>query len=349
MSVTSKTDSYVSQAVGASIAGTHSDLTTTHGLARPRPRMAGVQRSGRPLLDPETPLRNPSTIMYPSRTDPSVAPVHAGLLERKKRYTRAYKEHYFVLTSAGLHEYISSDLVNARAPVGPLFSLFLPMSLWIHQAEQTSGRTSSISRAGNMGAARPRAARPCMEFPCAESRERMMEWWNDIRMLCARYLVAREQMERSGPVAAAVRAAGYLSEDEDGSEEGSSIKEEEEDGLEYVDADGEEHGHGKPPSYSTPHRALIMGANGYLIDKKSNHARQPSNATNGGDGATVSRRPSKRQEEKAPEGRAPHANVNADGEAGKRRSRRRCLVGKVVSRRISGWGWVDADSDLDSF
>jgi len=52
----------------------------------------------------------------------------------------------------------------------------------------------------------------------------MMEWWNDMRMLCARYLVASEQIERTGPVEHAVRSAGY----DDASEEGSSIEEEEE-------------------------------------------------------------------------------------------------------------------------
>ncbi|KAG6880576.1 hypothetical protein C0992_003512, partial [Termitomyces sp. T32_za158] len=45
-------------------------------------------------------------------------------------------------------------------------------------------------------------------------------------MRCARYLVASEHMERSGPVAAAVRAAGYTSEDDDELEEGSSVEEE---------------------------------------------------------------------------------------------------------------------------
>ena len=47
-------------------------------------------------------------------------------------------------------------------------------------------------------------------------------------MLCARYLVASDALERSGPVAAAVRAAGYLSEEEEGEEEeeGSSVEEE---------------------------------------------------------------------------------------------------------------------------
>ena len=40
-----------------------------------------------------------------------------------------------------------------------------------------------------------------------------MEWWNDIRMLCARYLVASEQVDRTGPVEEAVRSAGYHSEE----------------------------------------------------------------------------------------------------------------------------------------
>lgn len=67
----------------------------------------------------------------------------------------------------------------------------------------------------------------------------MLEWWNDIRMLVARYLVASDQMERSGPVAAAVRQAGYISEDEDDlseQEDGSSL-EEQEDGGQGYDAD----------------------------------------------------------------------------------------------------------------
>lgn len=53
------------------------------------------------LLDPDTPLRNPETIIYPSKEDPSVLPLHIGHLERKKRFTRTYRESYFVLTAAG--------------------------------------------------------------------------------------------------------------------------------------------------------------------------------------------------------------------------------------------------------
>jgi hypothetical protein len=89
----------------------------------------------------------------------------------------------------------------------------------------------------------------------------MMEWWNDIRMLCARYLVASEQMERSGPVAAVVRAAGYNSEDEE-EEEGSSVEEEEaeeeargdEGGEDIYEEVGEDL---HPPGYLEKHDANV--------------------------------------------------------------------------------------------
>jgi hypothetical protein len=49
-------------------------------------------------------------------------------------------------------------------------------------------------------------------------------------MLYARYLVASEQMERSGLLAAVVRAAGYVS--------GSTIQEEDEEGVGADEAAG---------------------------------------------------------------------------------------------------------------
>ncbi|KAJ3557912.1 hypothetical protein NP233_g11622 [Leucocoprinus birnbaumii] len=83
----------------------------------------------------------------------------------------------------------------------------------------------------------------------------MMEWWNDIRMLCARYLIASEQIERSGPVEHAVRSAGYgdLSEEE----EGSSVEEEEE-YREMTVVDHDQAG------YDFEKGGYEMGPNGYL-------------------------------------------------------------------------------------
>jgi hypothetical protein len=75
----------------------------------------------------------------------------------------------------------------------------------------------------------------------------MMEWWNDIRMLCARYLIASESIERSGPVEAAVRSAGYETD------EGSSVEEE-----------GEETVGSRPPGYALE-KGVEMGPHGYIV------------------------------------------------------------------------------------
>ncbi|EIW83622.1 hypothetical protein CONPUDRAFT_80291 [Coniophora puteana RWD-64-598 SS2] len=271
------------------------------------------------LLDPETPLRNPETINYPSKEDPSVIAVHTGHLERKKRFTRTYREAYYVLTPAGfLHEYASADS-KASGHYAPVFSLFLP-ACTLGPPSTTSSKTHKFhieGRKDGTGTIKSGSFKLPMQGGQvawsfrSRSREDMMEWWNDIRMLCARYLVASESMDRGGPVEAAVRSAGYLSdeEDEEEDEEGSSIEEDEdaedeEDEL-YQDAvvDDEE-----PPSYSHPAKGsgIELGHNGYPVEK-GDHAHE---------GANVSRRPSKRQQEKAPEGRPPHTEEtgeNLDG------------------------------------
>jgi hypothetical protein len=227
------------------------------------------------LIDPETPLRDPEHIYYPSKDDPSVLPVHTGLLERKKRYTRTYREGYYVLTPAGfLHEYSSSDPAQADRPV---FSLFLPLCTLGPPSSPSAGshKFHIEGRKDGTGAVKTGSLRslvgrkgsgPAWTFR-GRSHDDMMEWWNDIRMLCARYLVASESIERSGPVAAAVRAVGYASEEEvdESEEEGSSVEEERDDedeemyhqarGLDHADADGDEdlpqyeHRHGNGEGY----------------------------------------------------------------------------------------------------
>jgi len=230
------------------------------------------------LLDPETPLRNPEHIVYPSKEDPSVIAVHTGLMERKKRFTRTYRESYFVLTPAGfLHEYASSDPAS-HGGLAPMFSLFLP-ACTLGPPSSNSAKSHKFhieGRKDGTGTTKTGSFRVPLSGGQhawsfrARSREDMMEWWNDIRMLCARYLVASEQIERSGPVAAAVRAAGYVSEDEDEDEdEGSSVEED----MDVDDVDdeiyeqAEEHGDVNPPSYSRPekHSGVEMGPNGYAV------------------------------------------------------------------------------------
>lgn len=97
-------------------------------------------------------------------------------------------------------------------------------------------------------------------------------------MLVARYLVASESMERSGPIAAAVRSAGYVSEDEEEEDEGSSIEEdsEEEEGSEdfhHVNTPGQGQSGGEEavPAYSHPARetGIEIGHNGYAVSWSS--------------------------------------------------------------------------------
>ncbi|KAK0518661.1 hypothetical protein OC834_007654 [Tilletia horrida] len=199
------------------------------------------------LLDPDTPLRNPETIDYPGKDDPSVIPVHQGILERKKRFTKTYKESFYVLTPAGyLHEHGSSD--PTRHPT-PELSLFLPectlgapstMAAKSHkfhiEGRKVTGGQSAIPNKGFAGLGMGREHAYTFR---ARSHEEMMEWWNDIKQLSKVYLTTSEQMDRSGPVPAAVRAAGYRSEDEDEDEEGegSSVEEEDEDEEEYEEAE----------------------------------------------------------------------------------------------------------------
>jgi hypothetical protein len=250
------------------------------------------------LVDPETPLRNPAAIGYPHRGDPATDAVHAGYLERKKRFTHSYKESYYVLTPAGfLHEYASSDPVSAPEPS---WSLFLPACTlgppsksstlsgshkfhiqWERGPREGGGATAKaktgLARLGSIGKGGGSGG-SAYTFR-ARSHGEMMEWWNDVRMLCSRYLVASEAVERQGPVMAAVRAAGYTSEDSE-SGGGSSEDDELEDG--YVSV-----GTGSVPGGLTDDETLA----GY------DHSKAGSESG-------VKRRLSQRQQDKMPEGRS---------------------------------------------
>lgn len=271
------------------------------------------------LLDPETPLRSPDVITYPAKEDSSVMAVHMGLLERKQRFTRTFKESYYVLTPAGfLHEYDSSDALEGK---GPVFSLFLPMCTLGPPSTSTSkahkfhieGKKDGTGTT-KMGASMRRSlslsggSAHAWSFR-AKSHEEMMEWWNDIRMLCARYLVASEAMDRGGPIEAAVRSVGYETEEEE-TEEGSSVEEDdEEEGL-YDDARDMVHEERvtEPPSYG--HEESMHGygvsTSFFRIEIKINSLSDRSGKQ---DEKKMSRRPSRRQLEKAPEGRGPHPEV----------------------------------------
>jgi len=234
------------------------------------------------LLHPDTPLRDPQMINYPLKDDPSVIPVHVGHLSRKSRLTRGYGESYFVLTPAGfLHEFSSAD-PKEQAGVSPTFSLFLPTcTLGPASSPRTTGHKFHIEgRKDGVGMQKTGSFKGFLGGEGAKawtfrarSREEMMEWWNDIRMLCARYLVASEQIDRTGPAESAVRSAGYPTDEEfevmiaEEEEEGSSVDEEQEgEGIDdYAD---QEHA---PPGYTHPsdkhYVGVEVGPNGYAVSR----------------------------------------------------------------------------------
>ncbi|KIY46042.1 hypothetical protein FISHEDRAFT_47822 [Fistulina hepatica ATCC 64428] len=259
--------------MSSSVQEVHRTMATQMGALAPDREWISFSARSDHLLDPETPLRNVDHIKYPMKDEPSLIPVHVGMMERKKRFMRSYKESFFVLTPAGfLHEFQTSD-PHLTSGQTPSFSVFLPActlgppsTTWskshkfhIEGRKDGTGATKGGSfkaplKGGNQG----------WTFR-ARSREEMMEWWNDIRMLSARYLVASEQMERSGPVAAAVRAAGYNSEDEEDEEEGGSSAEDEEEEPESFEPAQVHEDDAHPPNYSHVEKADGVDANGYTV------------------------------------------------------------------------------------
>jgi PH domain len=268
------------------------------------------------LLDPDTPLRNPETIDYPGKDDPSVIPVHQGILERKKRFTKTYRESFYVLTPAGyLHEHSSSDPIRHPTPV---LSLFLP--------ECTLGAPSTMAaKSHKFHITAAKSDKPLASLRGehaytfrARSHSEMMEWWNDIKQLSKVYLTTSEQMDRSGPVPAAVRAVGYRSEEEDeeDEEDGSSVEEEDEEEYEqHAGAAGADQaatgaatgtaatagatsntgaaaattGEEEVPAYNTgaaKGSGIEIGSNGYAVEKKgegASGAAGPSGSGNNGE------------------------------------------------------------------
>jgi len=142
------------------------------------------------LLDPDTPLRNPMTINYPGKDDPSVIPVHQGILERKKRYTKTYKESFYILTPAGyLHEHLSSDL--SKHP-NPELSLFLP-ECTLGAPTNPNARSHKFhiegkkAIGGDVGQKNGIFALDASFTFRARSHDEMLEWWNDCKQLSKVY------------------------------------------------------------------------------------------------------------------------------------------------------------------
>jgi len=159
------------------------------------------------LLDPQTPLRNPQKINYPGVREPSTAAIYQGILQRKKKYTKAYKEGYFVLTPSGfLHEFKSSNLTKNSVPELSIFLLECTLGAPSAPNSRSHKFTITIDKKGSFNRQQAHTLR-------GKSHVEIMDWWNMLKDLAKVYLTSSTPQDHSGIVPAAVRAIGYDSDD----------------------------------------------------------------------------------------------------------------------------------------
>ncbi|KWU43082.1 hypothetical protein RHOSPDRAFT_35341 [Rhodotorula sp. JG-1b] len=173
------------------------------------------------LIPDDTPTRSLDVVEYPDSAHASTKPIKEGILERKKRVVKNWKEAYFVLSSAGfLHEYPDST----TPLTSPSASLFLPNCVVTqvtnpepgkdrHATFTISGRQSTASGSvrGTFGMQHSDVSRSYRARSYAEA----LEWWTEIAKLSKSPngtdnagVPAQDQ----GPAPVAVQRAGLPSE-----------------------------------------------------------------------------------------------------------------------------------------
>ncbi|GAA5999014.1 uncharacterized protein JCM10292_003257 [Rhodotorula paludigena] len=173
------------------------------------------------LLPSDTPIRNPDLVDYPERDHPSTKPVKEGMLERKKRFVKNWKEAYFVLSASGyLHEYASSTTPLSS----PSISLFLPNCTVSALSPPESGTSSRFggskekpalftiegrkSSSGSGGGTLKMKHREIGRNYRARSYAEAQEWWNEIEKFTKTSAHAGDGADRQGPAPNAVKHAG---------------------------------------------------------------------------------------------------------------------------------------------
>lgn len=174
------------------------------------------------FLDPNTPYRDQQRIEYPHHEHESTVAVFSGPLSRKKRFTKKYVEHYFVLTPTGyLHQYAKeSDLENN--PV-PQLSLYLPRceittptgneeTAAAHEftIEPVEGEKHPATKTG--GILTKVGIKPKQGYLIrARTHAQALEWHEQCVALGSKHAGAAA----AGSIPAAVRSAGYVDEEEE--------------------------------------------------------------------------------------------------------------------------------------
>ncbi|KAG0656988.1 hypothetical protein C6P46_006734 [Rhodotorula mucilaginosa] len=102
------------------------------------------------LIPDDTPTRSLDVVDYPDNAHASTKPIKEGILERKKRVVKNWKEAYFVLSSAGfLHEYPDSTTPLSS----PSTSLFLPNCVVTQLSKSPNGTDTAGIPAQDQGPA----------------------------------------------------------------------------------------------------------------------------------------------------------------------------------------------------
>ncbi|GAA5850344.1 hypothetical protein JCM8547_001840 [Rhodosporidiobolus lusitaniae] len=147
-------------------------------------------RTENSLIDPETPLRDASAINFPGLDHASTKEIKSGYLERKKRFSKSYKESYYTLTPSGyLHERKSSNPSDTTAPT---FSLFLP-ECSLSSPSKAGAKSHKFSLEGNKAVKSSAEAKMknALRFGGKEiaytfrarTHAEMMSWWETLDQL----------------------------------------------------------------------------------------------------------------------------------------------------------------------
>ncbi|KAF9396823.1 hypothetical protein BGX21_009391, partial [Mortierella sp. AD011] len=142
---------------------------------------------------------NPDELDYPCKDSPFVSPIMSAHLSRQSSVLKNWKEGFFVLTLSGwLHVFASADLTRDSVPER---SIYIPTAtLGPHTEAGQRQHVFSLEGKGMGGLLH----RESQTFTLrANSREEMLEWWNELSKRAHSSLVLQpgeNQLSRSGSV-----------------------------------------------------------------------------------------------------------------------------------------------------
>ncbi|ORY64622.1 hypothetical protein BCR35DRAFT_354988 [Leucosporidium creatinivorum] len=179
-------------------------------------------------IDPNSPARDVNAISFPGLNHPATQAIKEGYLERKKRFTKSYKESFYILSPSGyLHERRTNDPANTNAPG---FSLFLPeCSLGAPAKESDKSHKFHVEGNKAVKSSFESKVKNTLRFGGKEiaytfrarTHTEMLGWWELLDKLSRDTKTAVESRTPvvGNPIAAAVANVGYAAP------EGTSVAE----------------------------------------------------------------------------------------------------------------------------